>query len=80
MQDRLRAGIPEPPKVGPAANVDLYDTPGGYQAVPAGFDPYGLEQANAKVRAALAEPTDPEKVGADVRLVAGPGSKAVKDV
>lgn len=77
--DRRRAGIPEPPKVGPANNVDLYDTPGGYQAVPAGFDPYGLQQANAEVVAALREGPDPSKLGAEVKLVAGPGSKAVKD-
>jgi hypothetical protein len=75
---RLDAGVPEPPKVGPVGNVDLYDTPGGYQAVPAGFDPYGLVKANEEVAAALRAPADPAKVGADVKKVAGPGSKTVK--
>lgn len=70
-KDRREAGIPEPPKVNPNGTTDLYDTPGGYQAVPAGFDPYGLEQANSKVREAIATPADPSKVGAEIRKVAG---------
>jgi hypothetical protein len=78
MKARLDAGIPEPPKVGPIPNTDLYDTPGGYQVVPAGFDPYGLEKANEETAAAFRAPADPSKLGAEVKKVAGSGSKTVK--
>jgi hypothetical protein len=42
MADRAARGLPEPPKVGPVQNVSLYDTPGGYQTVPAGLTPEDL--------------------------------------
>lgn len=45
MEARAAAGIPEPPKIGPVHNTDLYDTPGGYQIVPAGMTPQDVEDA-----------------------------------
>lgn len=38
--DRARAGEPEPPKAPPS--TDLYETTGGFQAVPKGIDPESL--------------------------------------
>jgi hypothetical protein len=78
MQDRAAAGIPEPPKVGPVANVTLLDTPGGYQVVPGTVSsPDELLAQQAEVAAAVRRPAavSGQAAGADVRVVAGPGSE-----
>jgi hypothetical protein len=68
MQERTALGVPEPPKVGPIHNTDLYATPGGYVVVPAGVDPRDVgpgtvighhvprERADSKLRKAAEEP------------------------
>lgn len=73
MSARLRDLEPEPPKLGPIANVDLYDTPGGYQAVPAGMKP---EDVGKVVNAVTVAPAETD--AGDSKKVAGPGSKTVK--
>lgn len=74
MSARLAALEPEPPKIGPVANVDLYETPGGYQVVPAGMKP---EDVGKVVNAVTSAPTvaDP----GESKKVAGPGASTVKD-
>ena len=74
MSARLTNLEPEPPKVGPIGNVDLYETPGGYQAVPAGMQPKDV----GKVVNAVQRLAAPEESG-DVKKVAGPGAKTVKE-
>lgn len=73
MSARLTNLEPEPPKVGPVGNVDLYETPGGYQAIPAGMDPANV----GKVMNAVGRLTAPERAG-DVKKVAGPGTSPVQ--
>lgn len=75
MSARLRDLEPEPPKVGPIGNVDLYDTPGGYQVVPAGMKPEDVGKVVNTVTAAAPEPGD---VG-ESKKVAGPGTATVKN-
>lgn len=72
MSARLAALEPEPPKVGPVGNVDLYETPGGYQAVPAGMPPseVGVVKNAVTVKAA------PSEAG-ESKHVAGPGTSPV---
>lgn len=74
MSARLAELEAEPPKVGPVANVDLYQTPGGYQAVPAGMKPQDVGKVVNAVTAAPAEPA-----AGEVTKVAGPGAATVKD-
>ncbi len=77
MSARLTNLEPEPPKVGPVANVDLYETPGGYQVVPAGYKPEEVGVVkNAVGRLTVADGGD--NVG-ESKHVAGPGGKTVKD-
>lgn len=77
MDDRRAAGVPEPPKVGPIPNVDLYDTPGGYQVVPAGYKPSDLAQA--EVRHPGASRVTVEASDAHSEKVAGSGAKTVSE-
>ena len=73
MSARLAALEPEPPKVGPVGNVDLYATPGGYQAVPAGMDPADV----GKVVNAVGAPAATTGDTGEVKKVAGPGTSTV---
>ncbi len=74
---RREAGVPEPPKVGPIPNVDLYDTPGGYQAVPAGFKPSDL--AAGEIRHPGVSQVTKDASDAHSEKVAGSGDKTVSE-
>ena len=73
MDERREAGVPEPPKVGPIENVDLYDTPGGYQAVPAGLKPSDL--AAGEIRHPGVSKTTVESSDEHSDKVAGSGTR-----
>jgi hypothetical protein len=74
MSARLADLEPEPPKIGPVQNVDLYDTPGGWQVVPAGMKPEEVGVVKNRVEAAPANSNDT----GESKKVAGPGSSTVK--
>lgn len=73
MADRFDANVPEPPKVGPIPNTDLYDTPGGYQVVPAGVKPSELPVAGVVSAGTVGKKTA-ESSDKHSEQVAGPGS------